>query len=308
MNKEAMMEPEILDDKKCGYAVLLGEPNAGKSSLMNACLGVKLAAVSLKPQTTRNRIMGICTHEKAQILFMDTAGLHDYRKLPEMNKLMVKESWQSVTVADVVCYLIDTTKNNLEQDIAFLEKISSPVILVFTKKDKMKDFEARDKVKVFLEQIPVEKVKSWYLVSSKIPESVLEFKNAISYLLPISPWIYDDEILTDRSEQFVASELIREQIFRQFGQDVPYRAAVKVERFSDKGPKLFLDAVILMETESQKRMVIGAGGSKIKSVGIDARQSLESFFQKPVVLNLFVKAKKDWRGNLVSLSDFVGLQ
>jgi GTP-binding protein Era len=301
--------------KKCGYVALLGEPNAGKSTLLNACIGTKIAAVSHKPQTTRNKVLGIACEGEAQILFLDTAGLHDTAKLPAINRLMMKESFEAVKEAEILCYLIDVTKDDFAKDVHFLSLLSKnykakDLIVLFTKKDKLKKWEISYKEEAFKKLLKEQNLPIPLLLSlsSKVSTDVTQFKEMLIQKLPEGPWYYDEESLTDRSKIFIASELIREQIFRQLGGDVPYKCAVKIESFTTKNKSIVIDALILTESEGQKKIIIGQKGEKIKSIGIEARESLTAFLESRVTLHLYVKNKKKWRDDLSTLTDFAFLE
>jgi GTP-binding protein Era len=321
-----------MNQKRCGYVALLGQPNAGKSTLMNACLGTKLAVVSSKPQTTRNKILGICATGDSQILFLDTPGIHKTGGLPKLNKKMNATAWSVLQDADLVCYLVDAAAGWSEEDEAFFSQIfrqsSKPLVVVATKTDKLKSEIINQNLELIAERMracvgpsdagaqsePVI-VNSDHLlmsvplaVSAKRPEEVLKFREFVSGRMPEGAWLYSEDDLTDRPQQFVCGELIREQLFRQLGQELPYSAAVKVDRFQTKGGLTLIQASVIVHKENHKGMVIGSRGSRIKSIGQAARESLERHLERKVHLELFVKVQSNWIDSDNLLAEYAGLE
>jgi GTP-binding protein Era len=323
-----------MQNKKCGYVALLGQPNAGKSTLMNACLGTKLAVVSAKPQTTRNRILGVCPTGDTQILFLDTPGIHKTAGLPKLNVKMTATAWSVVGDADLVCYLVDSIDGWAAEDSIFFKKLlatsSVPVIVVATKIDKAKSEIVEKNVMEIAAQINscVDEVIAQLsssavdgaevkvnllsripmLISAKRPADVVNFRQFVSEQMPVSPWLYSADDLTDRPQQFVCGELIREQLFRQLGQELPYSAAIKVERFENKGRLTVIQASVIVHKDNHKAMVIGARGARIKSIGQAARESLEKHLERQVHLELFVKVQSNWIDSDNLLAEYAGLE
>jgi GTP-binding protein Era len=298
--------------KKCGYITLLGKPNAGKSTLLNASVGFKLAGVSKKPQTTRNRIRGICNIEDAQLIFIDTPGLHQTRGKTKLNSIMNQAAWSSLNEADVVCYLLDCTLDLSEQDEAIILRIlqSRPKNLFFlmTKIDKPKQDTMRRQVKTIeakigflMESFQSENSEkealqpSFLPISAKRPEDIKQFLSRLAQLMPEHPWLFPGDDLTDQPETFVVGELIREQIFRQMGQEIPYSTGVIVKSIRrDLGRKIEVSAAIIVNRKNHKALLIGKGGSRIKELGIKSRESLEKHFDQEVVLELHVFVEENW--------------
>jgi GTP-binding protein Era len=291
---------------------------------MNAFLETKIAVVSNKPQTTRNKILGICLEEEAQILFLDTPGIHKSSGLPTMNKIMNNLAWSVLHEADFLCYLIDITRGWTEEDslwiAAILEKYHKKAILLATKSDKLKkevyqasvleisnQFNALAKTFSngntcqFIGSIPT-------VLSAKKREDIHALRKFLATQLPESEWLFNADDLTDKPQKFICAELIREQIFRQLGKEIPYKVAVIIDIFNHKPQITEISATIIVEKDSYKAIVIGKNGSKLKSIGTDARKSLERHLDRKVFLELFVKVQKGWTENVNMLSEFANLQ
>lgn len=290
---------------RAGFVAIVGRPNVGKSTLMNHMLGQKLSITSRKPQTTRHRIHGILTDEDRQIVFVDTPGIHG-KEVRAINERMNKAAISALADVDVVLFVVDGIQWR-EDDLLTLEKLSAtnlPVILVINKADTVKD-----KSKL----LPViESFSESFDFADIIPVSALRRHNldrlqsVIGEYLPIRPAIFDAEQITDRSERFLASEIIREKIMRISGDEVPYDLTVQIDTFKDepahKDPETgkwrkavtFIDATIFVERAGQKSIIIGDKGAKIKQVGIDARKDMEVLFDRKIMLTLWVKVKRGW--------------
>ena len=315
------------ENRRCGYVALLGRPNAGKSTLLNAVLGHKIAVVSNKPQTTRNRILGVHTEGASQILFLDTPGIHKAEALHRINRTMNRVAWNVLVDADVVCYLVDSTEGWQGEDAGYLEGIllrtTKPVMVLATKIDAIK----KDAVAVgamtierglrtVIDRLPEEKragadkqivTGGPIRISSKRPESVAEFRASLPAHMPEGPWLYDADDLTDMPQQFVCAEIVREQVFRQMSAEIPYNAAVKIESFKHEAAITRILATIVVQRESHKGMVIGKGGSRLKSIGTDARVSLERHLDRKVYLELFVKVQEGWIDSDALIAEYAGL-
>ena len=295
----------IADDFRSGFVAIVGRPNVGKSTLMNHLLGQKLSITSRKPQTTRHRIHGILTDESAQIVFVDTPGIHT-KEVKAINERMNKAAISALSDVDLVLFVVDGLHWK-EDDLLTLEKLAQtdlPIILVINKADTIKD---KDKLLPLIEEY-----QQSFEFAGIIPVSALHAKNldrlqelVISYL-PKRPPIFDPEKITDRSERFLASEIIREKIMRQSGEEVPYDLTVQIDAFKDepahKDPETgkwrractFIDATIFVERAGQKTIIIGNKGSRIKQIGIEARTDMEKLFDRKIMLTLWVKVKKGW--------------
>lgn len=295
----------IADDFRAGFVAIVGRPNVGKSTLMNHLLGQKLSITSRKPQTTRHRIHGILTDEDMQIVFVDTPGIHA-KEVKAINERMNRAAVSALSDVDLVLFVVDGLQWR-EDDLLTLEKLSAtnlPVVLVINKSDTVKDKS---------QMLPViESFNESFDFADIVPVSALRghnldrLKSVIGQFLPTRPPIFDPEQITDRSERFLASEIIREKIMRQSGDEVPYDLTVQIDTFKDepahKDPETgkwrkavtFIDATIFVERAGQKTIVIGDKGSRIKQIGIEARQDMEKLFDRKIMLTLWVKVKKGW--------------
>jgi GTP-binding protein Era len=321
-------------ETRFGFVALVGCPNAGKSTLMNACIGQKIAGVSAKPQTTRNRIVGLIQGDRTQIALLDTPGFLRFEKSAQHSRLssyMNREAWGSVTAADVVCYLVDATKGITERDRAFLKdlmKTCGPKLrVVLTKVDKL----TKDLRRQILAESQSVALELWQehgqegaqggssardcftspvvvdMVSAKIPEEVDSFIGRLSALMPAGPHHFSSKSVTDRSPFFVVSEMIREQIFRGLGQELPYGVGVKTEAIEQrKGGTRYVSAAIIVPKDAHKAMIIGKGGAKLREMGSQARASLETYFGQKVFLELFVKVSPGWLASEAGIVDVQG--
>ncbi|MFB6348378.1 GTPase Era [Moraxella marmotae] len=290
---------------RAGFVAIVGRPNVGKSTLMNHLLGQKLSITSRKPQTTRHRIHGILTNDEMQIVFVDTPGIHS-KQVRAINERMNKAAVSALSDVDLVLFVVDGVQWR-EDDLLTLEKLSAtnlPVILVINKSDTIKDKS---------QLLPViESFSESFDFADIIPVSALRHHNlerlqtVIASYLPQRPAIFDPEQITDRSERFLASEIIREKIMRSSGDEVPYDLTVQIDTFKDEpahqDPETgkwrkavtFIDATIFVERAGQKSIVIGDKGTRIKQVGIDARKDMEVLFDRKIMLTLWVKVKRGW--------------
>ncbi|MEI8027951.1 MAG: GTPase Era [Pseudomonadota bacterium] len=296
---------------RSGFVALIGRPNAGKSTLLNACIGQKIAGVSRKPQTTRNRILGIDMVGTSQVIYLDTPGIHKSSK-SLLNRAMNKAAWATLADADVICYLIDASRKWVDEDSEFLksvaERIEVPLLVLATKADNAKKVEIEENLDVIVQKI--EDLKAHHsdikflrdevlLMSSKRPEDIANFKELVAAAIPEGEYLFDPENITDRPDKFVVGELIREQLFRSLGDEIPYGTGVTVDKISSEKTKSNIEitnvlATIIVSTESHKRIVIGKAGSMLKQVGSAARESLERHYEKKVFLELFVRVQTDW--------------
>jgi len=278
---------------KAGFVALLGPPNAGKSSLLNALLGMRLAIVSAKPQTTRSRILGILPREGAQILFLDTPGRHRSEK--KLNEALNEVVDEVARDSEVALLLVDraTGWSEIHDEIATaLQKLGRPTIVVGTKEDLGRAKDAPW-------PIP-EAPTDWpqLSVSAKSESGLDPLLDAIVEALPESPPLYGEEELTDRPMRWLCGEMIREALFELLDQELPYSMAVDVLRYDESGRKaLKIGANLLVERESQKRIVVGKGGAMIKKIGIRSRRAIEEWVGRQVHLELFVKVDPGWLKN-----------
>lgn len=279
---------------KCGYVAIVGRPNVGKSTLMNRILGQKISITSRKPQTTRHQILGIKTEGDAQAIYVDTPGLHEGYNERALNRYINKAATTALRDVDMVLFVVDRTKWTPE-DAAVLQKLTHltcPVILVVNKVDYLNDksdlfpyLEQVSKLRDFTEIVPI---------SAKSGLNVNVIEEKVFGLLPEGDFQYDEDQVTNRSMRFLASEIIREKIMRQLGEELPYSMTVEIEQFESSERLVTISAVILVERDGQKKILIGDKGSKIKEIGQAARIDLEKMVENKVMLNLWVKVKGGW--------------
>lgn len=284
---------KLKENFRCGYVALIGRPNVGKSTLMNYVLGQKISITSHRPQTTRHRILGIKTTDDVQIVYVDTPGIHENEK-KAMNRYMNRTAGASFKDVDVVVLLVEAMRWTEEDELVIkrLQHIKTPVILAVNKVDLIKK---KDQLLPF-----IEKIKNKYDFKDIIPLSATKgdnidgFEKLISDYLPLSEAFYSEDQITDRSERFMASEIIREKLMRNLTQELPYNLTVEIEKFTEDGKLLDIAAVIWVERDNQKAIIIGKGGSKLKDMGTKARIDMEKMFGQKVFLQLWVKVKSGW--------------
>ena len=290
--------------RKCGYVAIIGKPNAGKSTLMNAFLEYDLSIVNKKAQTTRNKILGIFTEKNIQIVFIDTPGLFEPKY--ELQKFMMSELKSSFNEADIILHLIDVT----EFSISALKDIETRFKNEFKGKKRIIalnkiDLDDQDSVKSKMLQLKEEfGFETIIPISAKEEFNLSEIKREIIENLPISEFFFDEEVLTDKPEKFFVSEIIRQKILDIYQDEVPYSVYVDIVEFIErKESKDYINAEVVLERESQKVIFIGRNGDKIKLLGRIAREAIEKFLKKEVYLKLFVKVRKDWRKDKKFLRD-----
>ena len=282
---------------KSGYVAIIGRPNVGKSTLINRMLGQKLCITSRRPQTTRHRILGIKTEESSQLVYVDTPGLHTDGKRA-MNRYLNRAAASSIDDVDVILFMVDGL-NWTDDDEQVLERLKSnataPVILVLNMVDKLSD-------KAML--LPhVEKITQEYNFAKVLPISarkginVDELETEIKQLVPEGELIFPEDQFTDRSSRFLAAELVREKLFRQLGQELPYSLTVEIEQYKQEDELIRISAVIYVERSGQKSIVIGKKGELLKAVGREARIEMEGMFDSKVFLELWVKVRDGWSDN-----------
>ncbi len=284
---------------KSGFVSIVGRPNVGKSSLMNKLVGENLSIITSKAQTTRHRIMGILNGEDFQIVYSDTPGILEPKY--ELQEVMMGFVKVSLDDADVVLLIVELDEKYDEQSFALLKTIQTPIILVINKIDLAKGSQVKDKIDYWKSQLDVKEILS---VSAKDAINIDLVLDTIKKYLPEHPGYYPKEDLTDRSERFFAAEMIREKIFLNYDQEIPYSTAVGIDSFKDEEAILRIRAIIYVERDSQKGIVIGKGGSSLKKVGTEARQAMESFFGKKVFLETHVKVADNWRKQKLKLKQF----
>lgn len=287
---------------KAGFVNIVGNPNVGKSTLMNDLVGERISIITSKAQTTRHRIMGIVNTEEYQIVFSDTPGV--LKPKYKLQESMLEFSKGALTDADIIVYVTDVIESP-DKNKDFIEavvKSNVPVLLVINKIDLLKG--QNDLIKIvdsWKELIPNAEV---YPTSAKEHFNVDMLMKRIVSLLPDSPPFFGKDALTDKPARFFVTEIIREKILLDYDQEIPYAVQVIVEKFDETDDSIHIMAVIYAERDSQKSILIGKGGTKLKRVGIEARKDIEQFFQKHVYLELFVKVEKDWRNRENVLRSF----
>lgn len=283
-----------MEQTKFGFVAIVGRPNVGKSTLMNHLIGQKISITSRKPQTTRNRVLGIDTDGIYQTVYVDTPGLHKVEKRA-INRLMNRAAESSLGDVELVLWVVDATYWTEDDEMVRqkLEGTSAPVVLVINKVDKLDDKE---------KLLPlIEKVKNTLDFKDIVPVSALKgsnlevLKDMIRQALPEGPHCYSEDSITDRSTRFMVAEIIREKLMRQMGDELPYSVSVEIEEYKiESNGVTRISAAILVERNGQKKMVIGAGGSRIKLIGSEARHDIEKLIEGKVFLSLFVKVKAGW--------------
>ncbi len=287
-----MKEPMEHPGYRCGTVAIVGRPNVGKSTLLNHVLGLKLSITSRKAQTTRHRLLGIHTTPDTQYLFVDTPGFQQ-KHINALNRSLNKTVTQVLTEVDVVLFVVEPKKMS-EADRKVLSLLSDrqPVILVVNKADLMQDKnELLPLIATFSEAFSFAEVVP---VSARKGQNLDSLLSAIRGYLPEQPAIYGEDELTDRNERFLAAELLREKVFRLLGDEIPYSVAVEIEKFEQEGNLRRIHAAIIVDKESQKPMLIGKGGEKLKQISTEARQDMERLFDSKVWLETWVKVKGGW--------------
>ncbi len=281
------------DNYRCGFVAIVGRPNVGKSTLLNHLLGQKLSITSRKPQTTRHKIVGIVTENNVQAIYVDTPGMHK-REPRAINRLMNQAAQSALKDVDLILFVVDGLKWTPDDELVLekLAKVDTPVILVVNKVDTLTDkavllpyLETLNQKRHFSEVIPLSALRGHNLST---------LHDIVGRYLPYAPPMYAEDQITDRSQRFLAAEMIREKIMRQMGDEVPYDLMVQIDQFKIEGRLYRIDATILVERDGQKAIVIGEGGQKLKTIGQAARLDMEKLFDSKVMLTLWVKVKGGW--------------
>ncbi len=288
--------------KKAGYVTIVGRPNVGKSTLLNYLVGQKLAGTSAKPQTTRDVIRGILSEPRGQIVFIDTPGVHRPHDL--LGEKMVKGAEGSLRGADIIFFMVLPRPPGEEElrIISWIKNQKSPAFLVMNQVDR---FPAGDVFPMIEEYQKLHDFKEYFPVSAKLGSQVSLLLDAAFESLPEGEPFFPVTQLSDHTERFHVQEMIREKVFRRLGQEVPYSIAIRIDSFKDiPGKKVEIEAAIVIERESQKKIVIGSGGEKIKQIGMDARADIEKFLNRKVVLKLWVRVRENWKDNPNLLKEY----
>lgn len=289
---------------RCGFVALLGRPNVGKSTLQNALVGFRVSIVSPKPQTTRHRILGIATRPGAQILFVDTPGMHAEAKRA-INRQLNRAARGAIDEVDVLVHVIEAGRWNDEDERVWqaLRAAGKPVLLAMNKVDAIKN---RELLLPFIAGVTAERdYAAVLLVSARRSDGLQALEREIVARLPEAPPAYGEDEVTDRSERFLAAELVREQLMRQLGQELPYSCTVEIEQYGEREDGVAeIGAVIWVERAGQKAIVIGAAGARLKEVGTAARLAMERLFGRRVFLKLWVRVRENWSDDEAALKRF----
>jgi len=292
------MTDDLIDNspesnQRCGYVAIIGRPNVGKSTLLNHILGQKISITSRKPQTTRHRLLGIKTEGDYQAIYVDTPGIHQEAE-KAINRYMHREATTSIVDVDLLVFVIEKDKwtDADEWVLQQLSRADCPVILAINKVDQLKD---KTQLLPFIEMVSQKMDFAEVVPVAALHKQNLDnLEREICERLPRNIHFYPEDQITDRSQRFLAAELVREKIMRQLGAEVPYSMAVEIEEFKDDGKTLHISALILVERDGQKRIVIGNKGSRLRTIGQEARVDMETMFEQKVMLNLWVKVKSGW--------------
>lgn len=288
--------------KKTGFIAIVGRPNVGKSTLLNAILGEKVAIVSSKPQTTRNKIVGIHTVEENQYVFLDTPGMHEPKN--SLGDFMVKEADMTMREADAVILVVDVNKpiGRIEENVmAYLKKSGTPAILAVNKIDTCNKEEIAVCLSAYNEK---HSFHAFVPISARSGKNVPELLEECNPFLEASEFFFPDDIVTDQTERQIAAEIIREKILRTTNKEIPHGTAVVIEEFKDEKTLLRIRAEIFCEKDSHKGILVGRNGETLKKIGSHAREDLERLFGVKVYLNLWVKVKENWRDSANLVGNF----
>lgn len=282
-----------MTESRCGYIAIVGRPNVGKSTLLNHILGQKISITSRKPQTTRHRVLGIKTEDSVQAIYVDTPGLHRGQKRA-INRYMNRAATTSLRDVDVIAFVIEAGRWN-DEDAWVLEQLNNqqcPIVLVINKVDKLEDksqllpfIADRNGEHHYAEVVPVSALRT---------DNLTELESVLHSHLPEGPHFFDEEQITDRSMRFLTAEIVREKITRQLGDELPYAMTVEIEEYKQEKGITHISAAIYVERDGQKKILIGRGGSRLKSIGRESRLDIEKLIDGKVMLNLWVKVKSGW--------------
>lgn len=290
------------DQYKSGFVTLIGRPNVGKSTLMNCLIGQKIAITSNKPQTTRNKIQTVYTSEEAQIVFVDTPGIHKAKN--KLGDYMVNLAERTLKEVDVILWLVEPSnfigageRHIIEQ----LKRANTPVILVINKIDTVKNEELFGFIDTYRKEMEFHEIVPVSALKNKNTEELI--KCVIKYL-PYGPAFYDEDTITDQPQRQIVAEMIREKALRSLEEEIPHGIAVTIEKMKWRGKIVDIEAVIICERESHKGIIIGKQGAMLKKIGSSARRDIENLLESKVNLQLWVKVKKDWRDSDLLLKNF----
>jgi GTP-binding protein Era len=291
-------------DFRSGYVAIAGTPNAGKSTLLNRMLGEKISITSKKPQTTRNRILGVLHRPDAQMVFFDTPGV--FHAKDKLNRRIVDAAFSAVADADLILVVIDVAQPDINAERLLVNRLrdqSKPVVLALNKIDLVEKSGLLESIDTWADTYQFHDVVP---ISAKAGTQINELILAMVSVLPQGPPYFPEDTLTDASARFLAAEMIREQVFRLTGEEIPYATAVTVDTFKEKsrGDLVKIEATIHLERDSQKGIVIGKSGGKLKQIGVQAREQIEHMLGTKVYLKLFVRVQKNWRKDTKAIRRF----
>lgn len=291
-----------IPDFRSGYVALVGRPNAGKSTLFNACLGQHLSIVTSKPQTTRSRLLGILTRPRSQLIFLDTPGLlePEYR----LHETMERQIELAARQADLTLLLVDAARPDDRADLVrrFLSKARGPVMAALNKVDLLPPTQVEAALAATRAAFGLE--EEMIPLSALRGDGVALLLDLLEARLPSGPLLYPEEMVAEQPERFFAAEFVRQAAFEQLEDEVPYAITVMIEEFREGSAKTYIGATLYVERDSQKGIVIGQGGSRLRAIGTRARQEIERFLDAPVYLELWVKVRPDWRRKERDLKEF----
>ena len=289
-----MTDPENNSQtQRCGYVAIVGRPNVGKSTLLNHILGMKLSITSRKPQTTRHQILGVKTTDHIQTIYVDTPGIHQ-RRGTAINKYMNRAATSVLNDVDLILFVVQAN-NWTKEDQAIIDKfktVSCPVLLVVNKIDKLAS--KKQLLPLIQELSPIYDFEEIIPVSALNGNNIDILEQKISQLLPENEHFYPDDQVTDRSMRFLASEIIREKLIRELGQELPYTSTVDIDKYVEDEDIVHIHATIYVESAGQKAIIIGKKGSRLKSIGTKAREDISKMIESKVYLNLWVKVREGW--------------
>jgi len=278
---------------RCGYVAIVGRPNVGKSTLLNHILGQKISITSRKPQTTRHQVLGIKTEAQNQIIFVDTPGLHKVES-KAINRFMNRAASSAIKDVDVIIFVVDRTAFTEEDDMVLQQVCAAgvPVILAINKVDLLED---KKSLLPHLQELAKKgEFAAIMPISALGKHNLAELEREVIKYLPKSRHFFPEDQITDRSQRFLAAEIVREKIMRQLGDELPYSITVEIEEFGMEGEILHISALIFVERKGQKKILIGDGGARLRSIGTDARKDMELLFDCKVMLRLWIKVKSGW--------------
>jgi len=278
---------------QCGYVAIVGRPNVGKSTLLNALLDQKLSITSRKPQTTRHQLLGIKSGAEHQILYVDTPGIHAAGKRA-INRYMNRNAFSVISDVDVIVFLVDRQHWTEDDEMVLeaIQKASVKVIVAVNKVDMVKDKrQLLPLLSTLQSKVPEAEIMP---ISAEKGDNLKMLEQEVVKALPNGPFYFEADQVTDRSERFMASEVIREKLMRQLGDELPYAVTIQIDEFRETGTIIHIGATIFVEREGQKTILIGKSGQRLKQIGIDSRRDLETMMSKKIMLNTWVKVKSGW--------------